>query len=791
VDRTGVIAGTMWDSLDSGFTFNYDWGSLAFRLGDGDEKYTWQAPIPLGHWSHVAATYDGRVASIYVDGELRRRGPPSDTFGSFTSNGTAIRLGTYPNQSNYPYNGQVDEFRFYDRALTQAEVRRDMLLAAQYRFETTGPADDSGPFALDESGVEDRSNACGPVGSAWERDGSDEAIEIDDTRELQLQARLTLRAWARPDAVDGVQWIVRKGDAFGLGTDDGNWVFTIKGDDDSTIEVTAVAAASLWSEVVGTFDGTRATLYVNGDPVANVVTGFHNLATSANPLKMGEDWQGALDEVEVRPAALRAADVAGEHLRLVSFDAMDIVVDGAGLVDGGPLALNLEGPTTDTTTDNELYNCLFLFAEDRVACPHRSSDDGMATTDVALPGPLTLSLVVQVPPQGAVADAFDVFAAGELALALDSTTVTFTVGQNSLAATMGAPGTWHRVAATLNNSDITLYLDGVLAGQSAIDSLGSDANRFTLTAGPLEVTTEALWIQELAVYGSAWDIETVQKHHAPWHLEGHPLLVSHFDDVTLYPDGWWDSAADSALDTFNANSVDDEDWAHYKRSEVARKMAHAVWVSSSEEHFNATVALLENTDYGLWNWGWYQGNTLRRYALAYDLIAPELITREAQDPNWASRHGALRRKLSSIAQELITRGNLEEVDPYYSGGFHHESTGWMGANSRLRVLAGLGDLSLALAHEEHRHFASGKDWQRLVGDELFYERAALGGARGRQLELWITESGMYSEGMGYQSDVFSILTPYLIDYWQVSGDDWVTGGRLRQMYDTNVALMMP
>ncbi len=80
--------------------------------------------LTLGTWHHVAATYDGATAKIYIDGTLDASAPAAgdvgDSTGSLTFAHNAVReAGQEPNGF---LAGALDEVRWYNRALSAAEV---------------------------------------------------------------------------------------------------------------------------------------------------------------------------------------------------------------------------------------------------------------------------------------------------------------------------------------------------------------------------------------------------------------------------------------------------------------------------------------------------------------------------------------------------------------------------------------------------------------------------------------------------------------------------------------------
>jgi hypothetical protein len=96
---------------------------LRFAMLDGNvTEYATGTNVPMGTWVHVAVTLQKPNSWIYVDGQVQGTSDamviePSD-LGSTTQNW--IGRSQFPTD---PYlMGMVDEFRIYDRALSDAEV---------------------------------------------------------------------------------------------------------------------------------------------------------------------------------------------------------------------------------------------------------------------------------------------------------------------------------------------------------------------------------------------------------------------------------------------------------------------------------------------------------------------------------------------------------------------------------------------------------------------------------------------------------------------------------------------
>jgi O-glycosyl hydrolase len=78
--------------------------------------------LPLNSWSHLAATYDGAILRLYINGtQVHSR---SQTGNIATSTGP-LRIGGNGIWGEH-FSGLIDEVRVYDTALTQTQIQTDM-----------------------------------------------------------------------------------------------------------------------------------------------------------------------------------------------------------------------------------------------------------------------------------------------------------------------------------------------------------------------------------------------------------------------------------------------------------------------------------------------------------------------------------------------------------------------------------------------------------------------------------------------------------------------------------------
>ncbi|MER6946557.1 LamG-like jellyroll fold domain-containing protein [Nonomuraea sp. NPDC000554] len=93
------------------------------KTDDGVHGVALGGPLPLNQWSHLAATYDGSVARLYVNGTQVAESSPFS--GELVDDGGALRIGGNTAWGEY-FSGLIDEVRVYNRAQTAAEIQADM-----------------------------------------------------------------------------------------------------------------------------------------------------------------------------------------------------------------------------------------------------------------------------------------------------------------------------------------------------------------------------------------------------------------------------------------------------------------------------------------------------------------------------------------------------------------------------------------------------------------------------------------------------------------------------------------
>jgi hypothetical protein len=105
----------MWD-----ICLDMNNGGIQFETNTADGKVFIITPGPpvIGDWTHVAVTFDGSWGTIYMNGEFVIDGYM--TFG--LKRDAEFHLGCGTTGGGDPFNGAIDEFRVYNRVLSDDEV---------------------------------------------------------------------------------------------------------------------------------------------------------------------------------------------------------------------------------------------------------------------------------------------------------------------------------------------------------------------------------------------------------------------------------------------------------------------------------------------------------------------------------------------------------------------------------------------------------------------------------------------------------------------------------------------
>jgi hypothetical protein len=132
----------------TGFWLGICEGKLRFYSNGSGSSFDGRTTLSTGEWTHVAATFDGRIRRLYVNGNLDAT---SERISPLPVNTQPLRIGADVGDifSTYPFNGNLADVRLWGVARTQNQIRDTMVrlfeapetgLIAAWHLEGT-PAD--------------------------------------------------------------------------------------------------------------------------------------------------------------------------------------------------------------------------------------------------------------------------------------------------------------------------------------------------------------------------------------------------------------------------------------------------------------------------------------------------------------------------------------------------------------------------------------------------------------------------------------------------------------------------
>jgi len=193
------------------------------------------------------------------------------------------------------------------------------------RAQASGPtaaysfSEGTGTTTADLSGNGNTGTLSGPtwgagkVGGGVVVEGWPQAVNIAASETLALGSAFTFETWVYPTALSGNLWSQAKttGEpAYFVMLSGGQPYAGIVTDTDRyDLVMTSSLALNAWSHLAVTYDGAWLRIYVNGEERANR-TATGTVVVSPEPVHLGQNFAGTLDEVRLYQRTLSAAEVA-------------------------------------------------------------------------------------------------------------------------------------------------------------------------------------------------------------------------------------------------------------------------------------------------------------------------------------------------------------------------------------------------------------------------------------------------------------------------------------------------
>jgi len=304
-------------------------GILRFDLcGDAEDGgfKTASSYAAAGTWYHVAAVFssDDESYSIYINGELEKSGVSAVNLVAQAAGklSLATRTGTTER-----FQGTIDDFRVYNRRLSQAEVYQIYGLAGWYKLDET-----AGTVAVDSTGLGNDGVFVGNPTLGVASNGNPAlgvAVDFSGANHVHIPGlfdrspSVSVSAWARLDAADssGAD-VVSLGDRFTLrllnGSPGVRGVY-YNGSSWPGVSVNQPVAQTGWRHfAVVLSENNSLKVYVDGKEAASTVLSgaisYSGLGSNTRLASHGNgqtvyDLDGRLDEVRIYNRALRPEEV--------------------------------------------------------------------------------------------------------------------------------------------------------------------------------------------------------------------------------------------------------------------------------------------------------------------------------------------------------------------------------------------------------------------------------------------------------------------------------------------------
>jgi len=350
-----------FDDDDYGFALSGDELIMEY-IGDTYHVYsTNNANLEVDEWYFVTLTFDSEI-SFYKNGKLLSSVATPEPKNITTSD---LKIGAQKRAAyEYIFDGSIDEVAIWNRSLSDNEIFRlydkgrykliqsntsvsngsliqhnltsmplsvqeDMVLLMHFDndsgygendtlvYDWTGMGNNGTAHVNNSDGTARGANATGRFGWAYEFDGVDDYISIENSPEINLENNITVSAWFNMKSWKESN-ILEKGGSSGyiLWTAPSRANSIVWGRQANTwSQLNSITkfntALNQWIHIVGTYDGTYLKLYVNGVIDNQIERSF--TFNNNGPLTIGDGidsvFDGTIDEVAIWNRSLSATEI--------------------------------------------------------------------------------------------------------------------------------------------------------------------------------------------------------------------------------------------------------------------------------------------------------------------------------------------------------------------------------------------------------------------------------------------------------------------------------------------------
>jgi len=298
-------------------------GKVALYLDDSDVGgIRGNTTLNVGTWYHVVATWDGLTAKIYLNGVLDNI--PTSRTGTISTDTRPLYIGGRSGADHF--DGMIYDVRLHDYALSPAEIGQLYGLVGDWKLdETTGTtaADSSllGNNGTYQGGVSLAASSPVPGSGALAAvfDGTSGHVPVADESAYDVTGPISVAAWIKVAAFTASgQAILTKGNNAWRLTRNANTntiQFACTGLSPDYVNGTKNVSDGGWHLLVGVYDGSSLTLYVDGvvdgtvSSTGSISTNDYDVEIGGNSQSGGREFDGAIYDARVYNRALCPAEV--------------------------------------------------------------------------------------------------------------------------------------------------------------------------------------------------------------------------------------------------------------------------------------------------------------------------------------------------------------------------------------------------------------------------------------------------------------------------------------------------
>jgi len=273
----GMIVANFKNS--NGFMFRVEKSKLNLTIGPGgatEYSLSGKTTLKIGVWYHVAATYDGTVMRVFVNGVIDGSKVQPDSLAAL---GLSLVMGSDSLLAGgWWFKGSIDELKICNRAKTPAQVLSEYqrggintdLVMHFPMSEATGNYTYNATYHGGTSQLKGGASwtpGRGPFGGALVFDGTNDYVDLNSGTSLGNLSQVTVSAWIRLNSLGTQSVMTLSAPQTGYMLRVYNNKLCLAIDTSVTNEVCSLATLKTdrWYHVTGTYDGSNMLVYIDGN----------------------------------------------------------------------------------------------------------------------------------------------------------------------------------------------------------------------------------------------------------------------------------------------------------------------------------------------------------------------------------------------------------------------------------------------------------------------------------------------------------------------------------------------